>query len=249
MSPEIFLTLAALVTTIFAGSIITCGDCDKATSSDCYAAFALIPTSRTVSGNDNTYWTSGAARKTAPIPQVMSDASSPEEVAVVVAAGTFDSLLSILTVANIVSLVFLYCVHTITKLTKRGWDDIAENNRREMERIRVEEFRSVKGEPFCVHLRAVFCPAFYKSPWKTKTHVLLPTSGGESSGTEDEAEVGLAPVALFPMAFLPRLCSSRGTSVVVDADSLRTFFVASLTVVKEEEEEEEEEEEAKMKDE
>ncbi|RAK72183.1 uncharacterized protein BO72DRAFT_501187 [Aspergillus fijiensis CBS 313.89] len=60
MNPKTCLTLAALATTAIAGSTITCGDCEQATSSDCYAAFALIPTSGTVSGNDNTYWTSGS---------------------------------------------------------------------------------------------------------------------------------------------------------------------------------------------
>ncbi|RAH75356.1 uncharacterized protein BO66DRAFT_433435 [Aspergillus aculeatinus CBS 121060] len=184
----------------------------------------------------------------APIPQVMSDASSPEEGRRRSSPSADGTILLKTTDVN--------GLRNLAASKEVGYYLIpVEGNLGEISGLSVEANQTfvfvLSTEPFCVLLRAVFCPAFCMSPWKTKTHGPLPTSGNESSGTGDDAAaaVDLAPVAPFPVAFLPRSCSSRGAPVVVDADSSRTSFVASLSVIEEEEEEEEEEEKAKMKDE
>ncbi|KAL4793666.1 hypothetical protein BDV19DRAFT_366039 [Aspergillus venezuelensis] len=55
------LALANLAPTTLGGSTIECfSSCSAAPSSDCYDAFAQIPTAGTVSSNSNTKWTSSS---------------------------------------------------------------------------------------------------------------------------------------------------------------------------------------------
>lgn len=56
---KLLAIFSILSATAVAESVLKCGSCDQATSSDCIAAFNKMPTSGTLSDNEQEYWTSG----------------------------------------------------------------------------------------------------------------------------------------------------------------------------------------------